>query len=260
LIETTVSAAVSRGEGFALAITELVSAVLYNSLSRYDAAFAALEDARKRSDVAGTPRGPEAELVEAAVRCGERQVAERALERLAETACASGTDWALGIEAHSRALLSDGNTAESLYREAIERLSRTRVRVQIARSHLLYGEWLRREGRRRDASNELRTALEMFASMSTEAFAGRAERELLATGERVRKRSVQAREALTTQEAQVAHLARDGLSNAEIGSRLIISQHTVAYHLRKVFSKLGISSRNQLSQVLPATQDVAQMA
>ncbi|MDX6410254.1 MAG: hypothetical protein QOE13_3325, partial [Gaiellaceae bacterium] len=154
----------------------------------------------------------------------------------------------------SRALISEGDVAEHLYEEAIERLRRTRVRVQLARSHLVYGEWLRRERRRVDAREQLRTALEMFTSMGTEAFGGRAERELLATGERVRKRSVETqagtRDDLTPQEAQIARLARDGLSNPEIGERLFISPHTVAYHLRKVFSKLDISSRNQLDQVL----------
>jgi ATP/maltotriose-dependent transcriptional regulator MalT len=162
---------------------------------------------------------------------------------LSSTARASGSDWGLGVEARSRALLSDGDAAERLYREAIERLQRTRLRVDLARAQLLYGEWLRRERRRLDAREQLRTALELFTSMGTEAFAGRAERELSATGERVRKRSVETRDELTAQEAQVARLARDGLSNADIGERLFISQHTAAYHLRKVFSKLDITSR-----------------
>jgi DNA-binding CsgD family transcriptional regulator len=224
---------------------------MYNGLGRYDAALAACRDPGTRSDLVGSPRGPESELIEAAVRCGELALAERALERLAGTARASGTDWALGIEAHSRALLTDGDVAEGLYREAIARLGRTRVRMQLARSHLLYGEWLRRERRRLDAREQLRAAGEMFSAMGIEAFAARAERELLATGGRVRKRAVEAREELTPQEAQIARLAADRLSNAEIGARLIISQHTVAYHLRKVFNKLGITSRNQLSRALP---------
>jgi DNA-binding CsgD family transcriptional regulator len=207
----------------------------------------------------GSPRAV-AELIEAAVRCGERPLAERALERLAVTTRAGGTDWALGVEARSRALLSDGDAADSSYREAIERLGRTRLRVQLARAHLVYGEWLRRERRRVDAREQLRTALEMFTSMGTEAFAGRAERELLATGERVRKRSVDTRDDFTPQEAQIAQLARDGLSNREIGARLIISQHTVAYHLRKVFSKLGITSRNQLERALPDSASAGQLA
>jgi DNA-binding CsgD family transcriptional regulator len=172
----------------------------------------------------------------------------------------SGGDWALGVEARSRALLSDGDAAERLYEEALERLRRTRVRVQLARTHLLYGEWLRRERRRGDAREQLRTAHEMFTSIGAEAFAARAEGGLLATGERVRKRSVETREQLTAQEVQVARLARDGLSNPVIGERLFISQHTVAYHLRKVFSKLDITSRNQLRRVLPQTSDPVALA
>ena len=149
------------------------------------------------------------------------------------------------------ALLSEGEVAERLYRDSIVHLSGNRVRLDLARTHLLYGEWLRRERRRLDAREQLRTALEMFTSMGTDAFATRAERELLATGERVRKRTVETRDELTPQEAQIARLASEGLSNADIGARLFISQHTVAYHLRKVFSKLGITSRNQLDRVLP---------
>jgi DNA-binding CsgD family transcriptional regulator len=251
LIETTVSQAVARGEGFVLADAELVRAILLNGLCRYEAALSVFGPGGERSRDLGSPPRAVAELIEAAVRCGDYEVAERALDGLAEMARASGTDWALGIEARSRALLSDGDVADSLYREAIERLGRTRLRLELARARLLYGEWLRRERRRLDAREQLRTALEMFTSMGAEAFAGRAERELLATGERVRKRTVETREELTTQEAQVARLAREGLSNAEIGARLIISQHTVAYHLRKVFNKLGITSRSQLSRALP---------
>jgi ATP/maltotriose-dependent transcriptional regulator MalT len=207
----------------------------------------------------GSPRAV-AELIEAAARCGERRIAERALKRLALTTRASGTDWALGVEARSRALLSEGEAADSRYREAIERLGRTRVRLQLARAHLVYGEWLRRERRRLEAREQLRTALEMFTSMGTEAFASRAERELLATGERVRKRSVETREELTAQETQVRRLAADGLSNAEIGARLFISRHTVAYHLRKVFSKLDITSRSQLRPELPGPADAGRSA
>ena len=162
------------------------------------------------------------------------------------------TEWALGIEARVRALLSEGEVAERLYRESIERLGRTRVRVELARAHLLYGEWLRRERRRVDAREQLRTAHEMLDAMGVEAFAERARRELLATGETVRKRTVETRDELTAQEAQIARLARDGLSNPEIGARLFISPRTVQYHLRKVFAKLEISSRNQLERVLPS--------
>jgi DNA-binding CsgD family transcriptional regulator len=259
LIETTVSQAVARGEGFALADTELVRAILFNGLGRYEAALSVFGPGGERSRDLGSPPRAVAELIEAAVRCGERAVAERALDRLAEMARASTTDWALGIEARSRALLSDRGVADGLYGEAIERLGRTRLRLELARARLLYGEWLRRGRRRIDAREQLRTAFEMFNAMGVEAFADRAERELLATGEHVRKRSVETREELTTQEAQIARLARDGLSNAEIGERLFISQHTVAYHLRKVFGKLDITSRNQLGRVLPDVVDSGQV-
>jgi ATP/maltotriose-dependent transcriptional regulator MalT len=161
------------------------------------------------------------------------------------------TEWALGIEARVRALLSEGDVAESLHRESIARLGRTRLRVELARAHLLYGEWLRRERRRVDAREQLRTAHDMLEAMGIEAFAERAGRELLATGETVRKRSAETRDELTAQEALIARLARDGLSNPEIGTRLFISPRTVKYHLRKVFLKLDISSRSELDRVLP---------
>ena len=260
LCETTARDAFARGEGFALATTEHVSAILNNGLGRFQAAMAAVQDASESPDEIGSSTWAVAELTEAAVRCGEHRLAERALERLAETTSAAGTDWALGVEARSRALLRHGNDAERLYLEAIERLGRTSMRVQLARAHLLYGEWLRRGRRRRDARRDLRMAFEMFTSMGIEAFAGRAERELLATGERARKRTVETRDELTAQEAQVARLARDGLSNVEIGQRLFISQHTVSYHLRKVFTKLDITSRTQLDRVLPQGAGVRQTA
>jgi DNA-binding CsgD family transcriptional regulator len=237
-----------------------VSAILNNGLGRFPAAMAAVRDAGERPDEIGSPTWALAELIEAAVRCGEHRLAERALERLAKTTSAAGTDWALGIEARSRALLGDGNDAERLYLETIERLGRTSMRVQLARAHLLYGEWLRRERRRVDAREQLRAAFEMFTAMGVEAFAARAERELLATGEHVRRRSVETRDELTAQEAQIARLAGEGLSNAVIGARMFISQHTVAYHLRKVFSKLGITSRSQLDRVLPDNAHASRIA
>jgi ATP/maltotriose-dependent transcriptional regulator MalT len=242
----------ARGEGFALAFAALARAVLYNGLGRYEEALAAVREA---VDVPpyfelGTPSAV-AELVKAAARAGERGIAERALERLALSTRPSASDWALGVEASSRALLSDGDAADRLYQEAIERLRRTRVRVQLARTHLLYGEWLRRERRRFEARDQLRTALEMFTGVGVEAFAARTERALLATGGRVRTRTVETHDGLTQQEAQVARLARDGLSNTEIGAGLFISQHTVAYHTRKIFSKLDIKSRSDLVRVLP---------
>jgi DNA-binding CsgD family transcriptional regulator len=256
LIATTVGEAQTRGEGLALTITEFLSGTLYLGLGRYDAALAAARGAERYHE-----EGPAiwalSELIEAAVRSGKPHLAGGPLERIVETTGAAGTDWALGIEARCRALLNDGDEADILYREAIERLGRTRLRVDVARAHLLYGEWLRRERRRVEARKQLRTAFELFNAMGIEAFAGRAERELLATGERVRKRSIQTRDELTAQEAQVARLARDGLSNAEIGARLFISQHTVAYHLRKIFNKLGITSRGELRQLLPGSSDAA---
>jgi DNA-binding CsgD family transcriptional regulator len=259
LIRTSVSGAQARGEGLVLTVTEFLSGTLYNGLGRYEKAVTAIGQAERYYEEGPAVWGL-TELLEAAVRSGEAQLAGRALERIVETTGAAGTDWALGIEARSRALLTDGDEAERLYLEAIERLGRVRVRVQFARAHLLYGEWLRRERRRLDAREQLRTAFEMFNAMGIEGFAARAERELLATGERVRKRSVETRDELTAQEAQVARLAQSGLSNAEIGARLFISQHTVAYHLRKVFSKLDITSRNQLGRALPEAADVAGMA
>jgi DNA-binding CsgD family transcriptional regulator len=191
------------------------------------------------------------ELVEAAVRRGEAELARDALERLAESTQPSGTDFGLGIEARSRALLSDGAAADGLYREAIDRLGRTRLRPELARAHLLYGEWLRRENRRVDVREQLRIAHDLFAAIGMEAFAERARIELLATGETARKRTVETSDALTAQEAVIARLARDGLSNPEIGTRLFISARTVQYHLGKVFTKLDISSRAQLDRVLP---------
>jgi DNA-binding CsgD family transcriptional regulator len=253
LVEDLRTDATRRGEGFALAFAGQAGALLHNGLGHYEEAFAAAREAIDAPPYSepGLPRAS-AELVEAAVRVGERRIAERALERLTLSTQPSGSNWALGVEARSRALLSDGDTAERLYQDAIRRLGRTRVRVQLARTHLLYGEWLRRERRRLDAREQLRTALELFTSMGIEGFAGRTERELSATGERVRAHTGERRDELTPQEAQVARLARDGLSNAAIGERLFISRHTVAYHLHKVFTKLDITSRNQLGRALPS--------
>jgi DNA-binding CsgD family transcriptional regulator len=259
-LESTLRDAVSRGEGAVLAYAPFAKATLYNGLAQYDDALDAARQAGQRADDLGAQTWAVPELIEAAVRCGKPELAGPALERLVETTQASGTDWALGTEARSRALLSDDETAESLYREAIERLQRTHMRVDLARAHLLYGEWLRREDRRIDAREPLRAAHEMFMAMGAAAFAERARLEMLATGEKVRKPTVESRDELTAQERQIARLARDGLSNAEIASRMFISRHTVAYHLRKVFSKLGISSRNQLDRVLPGSASAGQVA
>ena len=251
LIEATRQEVVARGEAYALDFANWASAVLYNGLGRPEDARPAAERASEHLGNPVISSWGLVELIEAAVREGKAEQAADALERLSEITRAGGTDWALGVESRSRALLSEGEAAERLYREAIDRLSRTRVRVELGRAHLLFGEWLRRERRRLDAREQLRTAHEMFIGMGVEAFAGRAERELLATGERARKRVVETREDLTARELQVARLAGDGLSNPEIGARLFISPRTVEYHLHKVFSKLQIGSRTELQRALP---------
>ncbi|MCU1612445.1 MAG: LuxR family transcriptional regulator fused with ATPase domain [Pseudonocardiales bacterium] len=224
--------------------------MLSNGLGRHDVARDAAWQVFERDHVGYGPFVVP-ELAEAASRTGDVALVRAALEWLSERTRVRPTEWALGIEARVRALLGEGKAAESLYRESIARLGRTRVRVELARGHLLYGEWLRRERRRIDARAQLRTAHDMLATMGIEAFAERARRELLATGETARKRTVETSAALTTQEALIARLARDGLSNPEIGTRLFISPRTVQYHLRKIFTKLDISSRNQLDRVLP---------
>jgi DNA-binding CsgD family transcriptional regulator len=174
------------------------------------------------------------------------------MQRLEQVTSATGTDWALGVEARSRALVSDDGGAETFYREALDRLGRTRLRGELARAHLLYGEWLRRQGRRVDAREQLRAAHELFADMGMEAFALRTRRELTATGETVRRRRPETRDELTPQEEQIAQLARDGLTNSEIGGQLFLSPRTVEWHLRKVFGKLGITSRLGLHDALPS--------
>jgi DNA-binding CsgD family transcriptional regulator len=190
------------------------------------------------------------ELVEAATRMGADGAARDAVERLVETTRPASTESGLGIEARSRALVSEGETAEALYREAIDRLGRSSLRADLARAHLLYGEWLRREGRRRDARVQLRAAHERFEAMGMAAFGDRARRELAATGVTARERDVALRDALTAQERQIARLARDGLTNPEIGARLFLSPRTVEWHLRNVFTKLAIGSRRQLAEAL----------
>jgi len=193
------------------------------------------------------------ELVEAASRIGALEVASEAVERLAETTRPASTNFGLGVEARSRALVSEGDQAEGLYRQAIDHLSRTRLRVDLGRSHLLYGEWLRREGRRVDAREQLRMAHRMLTEMGIEGFAERTRRELLATGASVRRSRPETRDDLTPQERQIAWLARDGLSNSEIAARLFLSRRTVEWHLRHVFAKLGIRSRSQLVRALTAS-------
>ncbi len=254
LSEARAREATARGEGRAIGLVECVTAVLYNGLGRYDAALAAAQRAREHEDLVFFGWSL-VELVEAGARGGAHDVAAGALRQLEERTRAAGTEWALGVLARSSALLEHGQAADALYREAIERLERCRIVVHLARAHLVYGEWLRRENRRVDAREQLRIAHEMLSRMGAEGFAERARVELLATGETVRKRTVETREVLTAQEAMVARLAAEGHTNPEIGTQLFISPRTAEYHLHKVFTKLGISSRRRLRDALrDATQ------
>jgi DNA-binding CsgD family transcriptional regulator len=248
----TIASAIERfgGQGMTALRAYWAAAVLYNGLARYAEAAAAARLATSNALNHWIPTWVLPELVEAAVRCGDAGLARDALERLAKTTQPCGTEFALGMEARCRALLGDGTAADELYREAIERLTRTRLLPEVGRAHLLYGEWLRRENRRVDAREQLRTAYEMLATIGMEAFAERARKELAATGENVRKRAVDTRDDLTAQERQIARLARDGLSNPEIGARLFLSPRTVEWHLRNVFTKLRIQSRRELASAL----------
>jgi DNA-binding CsgD family transcriptional regulator len=259
LIEARARDATARGEGRAIALAECVTAVLCNGLGRYEAALLGAQRACEHEDLFYFGWSL-AELVEAGARSGARDAAAGALRQLEEGTRAVGTDWALGILARSRALLEDGQVADALYREALERLERCRIVVHLARAHLVYGEWLRRENRRVDAREQLRIAYEMLSRIGAEAFAERARRELLATGETVRKRTVETRDVLTPQEGQIGRLAGDGLTNPEIGSQLFLSPRTVEYHLRKVFTKLGISSRKELRGALGHSARTASLA
>jgi DNA-binding CsgD family transcriptional regulator len=256
LMQASMKAVLARGEGIGVTFIEWVTAVLYNGLGRYADALDVAGRAMEHPEELQSPLWLH-ELVEAAVRSGKPEQAAAALDQLAQMTAIIGTDWALGIEARSRALLSGGDAAERLYGKAIDHLARSEARVELARAHLLYGEWLRREGRRVDAREQLRTSHDMLSAIGAGAFAARAARELAATGETVRKRSLETRDELTPQEAQIARLARDGLSNPEIGAQLFISPSTVAYHLRKVFGKLDISSRHQLQRVLASDPGLA---
>jgi len=253
LISETIEHASFGGRGIAATNAHWAAAVLYNGLARYDQAASAARRATSNTFEPWVSTFALPELVEAAARGSDAELAREALVRLAATTQPCGTDFALGIEARCRALVSEGPAADDLYREAIERLSRTRLRPELARAHLVYGEWLRRESRRVDAREQLRTAQEMFAAIGMEAFAARARNELEASGQTVRKRSVETRDDLTAQEWQIAGLARDGLSNPEIGARLFLSPRTVEWHLRNVFNKLDIRSRRELADALPTS-------
>jgi DNA-binding CsgD family transcriptional regulator len=248
-IDAGETAAIARNEGVVLTFGEHARALLYNGLGHHSAAVAPAESASAREELMVSVWSLP-ELVEAAARCGNAELAGDAMARLTERTTASGTNLAHGIRARALALVSEGEAAEELYREAVERLGRCRVALHLGRAHLLYGEWLRREQRRVDARQQLRAAYEMFASMGAAAFEERARRELLATGETVGSRTPETATRLTAQEEQIALMAIDGLSNPEIGARLFISPRTVQYHLRKVFVKLDVSSRTQLQKAL----------
>jgi DNA-binding CsgD family transcriptional regulator len=247
LMAASIAAATAEGQGLAATTADWYAAILHNGLGRYEEAFAETSRAKKHSnvysDLVVLP-----ELIEAAARTGRTQAAVGALAELAATTQAGGTDYGLGIEARSRALASEGTAAEGYYREAVERLGRTRLRTEAARAHLVYGEWLRRQRRRRDARDQLRTAFEMFDSIGMEGFAVRARAELRATGEQARPRGPRAPEVLTPQEEQIALLVADHLSNREIAARLFISASTVEYHLAKIFRKLGVGSRADVAR------------
>jgi len=251
--EAEASAAIEQaatgGPGVAV-YAHWAAAILYNGLARYEEAARSAQQAASNPFEYFVSARALPELVEAAVRAGDTRLAHEALERLAATSQPCGTDVALGIEARSRALLSDGAAADNLHQEAIDRLGRTRLRPELARAHLVYGEWLRREGRRVNAREQLRTALDLFTTIGMEAFAERARRELMAAGETVRQGSAGTRDELTPQEEQIARMARDGLSNPGIGAQLFLSARTVEWHLRKVYTKLGIGSRYELKAAL----------
>jgi DNA-binding CsgD family transcriptional regulator len=252
LTATTVRDVTQRGEGIGITVAGWANALLNNGHGDYAKAVTEAEHATEYVGDITSSTWATVELIEASVRAGIKDTALDALRRLTDMTSASDTDWARGIAARSSALLHQGEAAEHLYRQAVERLGRTSVRSEVARAHLLYGEWLRRQNRRIDARVQLDTACTMLEAMGMEAFAQRARRELQATGQTARKRNpVSTTAELTAQEAQIARLARDGLSNPEIGARLFISARTVQYHLSKVFTKLGINSRRLLESALP---------
>jgi DNA-binding CsgD family transcriptional regulator len=251
LIQDCLADVIARGEGVGVNMVQWARAVLCNGLGRYGDALRAAQEAAAFPLELGPPKWALVELVEAGVRTGNTEAAAAALEELSAMTRASGTEWALGIEAGRRALLREGRSAEDLYREAIDRLAGTTVCVERARAQLLYGEWLRREGRRVDARTQLRPAHETLTAMGLDGFAERAQHELLATGETARKRRADTSEELTAQEAHIARLAAQGLTNPEIGAALYISARTVEWHLRKIFTKLGVTTRRELRRSLP---------
>jgi DNA-binding CsgD family transcriptional regulator len=251
LFTATMEDSAARGEGLAVQMANWAAAVLHNGLGRYAEALAVAEPATEETYSPLSTQLVLPELIEAAVRTGRTDLAREALGRLSAMTTIEGSDWAKGLEARSRALVGDGRDAEQRYAEAVERLGRTPLRLELARAHLLYGEWLRRENRRNDARHQLHAAYDLFATIGAEAFAERARGELLATGEKVRKREVDTYHQLTPQEEHIVRLARDGRTNREISAELFISTRTVEWHLRKVFGKLGITSRRDLHDISP---------
>jgi RNA polymerase sigma factor (sigma-70 family) len=253
LIEASRGDVTLRGEGIGLSVLDWAEAVLYNGLGRYEEALAAaLRATEYPHDLGGPINWGIVELIEAAVRAGTPELAADARSRLTEMAMASGTDWALGLVARSEALLAEDPSAEELHVEAVERLGRCRIAVDLARAHLLYGEWLRRQRRRLDARTELRAAHDLFSEFGMEAFAERARVELEATGEHARRRTVDTLGQLTPQETQISRLVAQGNTNREIAAQLFVSPSTVEYHLRKAFRKLGVKSRTQLANRMRA--------
>jgi DNA-binding CsgD family transcriptional regulator len=253
VIEAVITDSRAAGQGLGVQWSQWVSAILYNSLGRYEQALTEAQQAAEQAPELYMSMWALAELIEAATRTGQTGLAEDALGRLAEATGTGQTDWGRGIYARCRALLSDGQDAERWYREAVGRLSRTAFRPELARAHLLYGEWLRRERRRAEARAQLRTAHEMFDAIGMQAFADRARRELRATGETARTRAAVTHDELTPQEAQIARLAREGLSNPKIAAQLFLSPRTIQYHMGNIFTKLEITSRRQLRRALPDT-------
>ena len=251
LIDSSGQDAALHGEGLGVAAAKWAAAVLHNGLGRYAEALSAAEDAIEHAGPPAVAGWPMAELIEAAARSGQTARAAEVMRSLSRIATAAGTDWALGVQARSLALLSDGEAAEDQYQAAIKYLGQSHARVDLARAHLLYGEWLRRENRHADAREQLRDSHEMLGAIGADRFAERARGELLAVGETVRRRTPGTDGDLTPQEMQVAVRARDGKTNGEIGAELFLSARTVEWHLRKVFAKLGITSRRQLPDALP---------
>jgi len=251
LISRTAADSLARGEGWGVHLTGWATAVLYNGLGQYEDALAAAESACEETYLVVGTQVALPELIEAATRTGKSALAAEAMARLSTMTTIEGADWGAGLEARCRALVSDDEEAEHWYVEAIDRLQRTPLRPDLARAQLLYGEWLRRENRRVDARQQLRIAHDTFLEIGADGFAERARRELVATGETIRRSTSEQANVLTSQEAHVARLARDGRRNSEIGAELFLSARTVEWHLRKVFTKLGISSRRELKDALP---------